>query len=293
MFYGIIVPNFGPYFHPRVMAERAKDAEAAGWDGFFLWDHLLFGTTPVVDPWIALAAISMKTERIRLGTVVTPLPRRRPSKLIRETVSIDHLSGGRLTLGVGIGNGPWEWEYLGEEPNQRVRGDMLDEFLDVLESAWSGQPFRHEGEHYTIMGDLPEGKAQFLPAPLQQPRIPIWVGGIWPNKRPFRRSARFDGVVPMKAGLDLGEMMTPSDLEEIVEYVKSYRTSDAPFDVVISGHTDGENLDEDSAKVRSYEEVGATWWLETIDAYSFGWRWEGDWPIETMNERIVRGPPNI
>src|SRR5687768_12960225 len=150
MRFGVSVPNFGAYGDARVLAALARDAEAAGWDGFFIWDHLLFGPVPVVDTWVALTAIALQTERIRIGPMVTPIPRRRLPKLARETVSIDHLSGGRLVLSVGLGGGPWEWEYLGEPSDLRSRASMLDEGLVVLSHMWSGEPFHHEGEHYRV-----------------------------------------------------------------------------------------------------------------------------------------------
>src|SRR5947209_17503121 len=148
MRFGVTVPNFGPYFQPRTLAALAAEAEAAGWDGFFLWDHVLFGDMPAVDPWVALSAIALATERIRLGPLVTPLPRRRPVKLARETVSLDHLSGGRLILGAGNGVLSWELDDLDEEADLRTRAAMLDEALAVLTGLWSGRPFSHQGAHY-------------------------------------------------------------------------------------------------------------------------------------------------
>jgi len=294
--YGVTLPNFGPYFDARRLAALAREAEEAGWDGFFLWDHVFFALFPHVDPWVALAAIAMSTERVRIGTMVTPLPRRRPLKLARETVSIDHLSNGRLTLGVGIGAFAWEWEHLGEVADMKTRGAMLDEGLELLTRIWSGEPVAHEGEHYTVhVRDLPgyEEPAHFEPSPLQSPRIPIWVGGVWPNKKPFRRAARWDGVTPIKQGegSDLVGPLRPSDLREIVAYVERYRTDNGPFDVVIAGHTEGRDRSRDAEIVASYGEAGATWWLESISPWDFGWTWQGPWPVEEMNRRIRAGPP--
>ncbi len=295
MQYGITVPAIGPLSHPRTLVEMAVEAEAAGWDGFFLWDHVLFGPAPAGDPWIALAAIAVSTDRIRLGPMVTALPRRRPWKLARETVTLDHLSGGRLILGVGIGAGPWDWDYLGEESDIRRRGEMLDEGLEILTKAWSGEPFSHSGKHYKVMGDLRDGSAVFLPPPVQVPRIPIWVGGTWPNLRPFRRAARWDGVIPVKAGMELGGMIAPEDLKEIADYTREHRPAgdDRFFDVVASGRTSGVDPEKDAKTISARQEVGATWWLETIDPLSFGWRWEGDWPVEDMRARVRCGPPRV
>src|SRR5437867_2328127 len=240
MQYGITLPNFGDFFDPRLLAQLAREAEQAGWDGFFIWDHVLLFPTPTVDPWVALAAIALATERIRIGPLVTPLPRRRPTKLARETVSIDHLSNGRLVLGVGIGAGPWEWDYLGEESDLKARGDMLDEGLELLTRLWSGEPVLHDGRFYRFRGDLGPNQPEiaptpFLPTPVQSPRIPIWVGGTWPRKPPFRRAARWDGVVPLIDGKAFGEYMTPDEVREVVGYIRQHRTSETPFDVVVSG----------------------------------------------------------
>lgn len=183
MKFGIYLPNFGTYGDVRALANLARDAEQSGWDGFYIWDHIAGEHMPIVDPWVGLAAAALQTERIRIGTTVTPLPRRRPWKLARETVSLDHLSGGRLTLGVGIGLGQAEWNDLGEQTDLKQRGAMLDEGLQVLTGLWSGEPFSFSGQYYQVK------EAHFLPKPVQQPRIPIWVGGFWPNKAPFRRAA--------------------------------------------------------------------------------------------------------
>ena len=164
MKFGIYLPNFGPYGDAHVLADLARDAEYAGWDGFFLWDHITGWKLPFVDPWVALTAIALNTQRMRIGTTVTPLPRRRPWKLARETVSLDHLSGGRLTLGVGIGGGEAEWDHLGEQPDLKVRGEMLDEALDILVGLWSGESFSYVGKYYQIT------EAHFLPYKLRDPR---------------------------------------------------------------------------------------------------------------------------
>ena len=166
MQFGLTLPNFGPYADARLLASLAKEAEAAGWDGFFLWDHVLFGDQPVVDPWVALTAVALATERVRLGPLVTPLPRRRPVKLAREAVTLDHLSYGRLVLGLGIGLLSWELGDLGEEPDLRTRAAMLDEGLAVLTGLWSGRPFSHHGRHYTVNALLPGASG---PAALRLP----------------------------------------------------------------------------------------------------------------------------
>jgi hypothetical protein len=296
MKYGIALPLFDAFFDSRLVAELASDAENVGWDGFFVWDHVLLWPTPIADPWVTLAAIALKTERIRLGPMVTPLPRRRPIKLAREAVTLDHLSSGRLILGVGIGDGPWEWDYLGEEPDQKRRGEMLDEGLDLITRLWTGEPYFHHGHYYRYHGDAgpadpTPGPTPFLPAPRQSPRIPIWVAGNWPNRPPFRRAARWDGVLPQRRGANFGQTLAPIDLAEVVGYVRARRATDQPFDVVVAGHTFGESVAADAGKIQPYAEAGATWWFEDISPWPFGWNWNGPWPVEAMIQRVRRGPP--
>jgi len=295
MRFGLTLPNFGPYADARLLASLAHEAEAAGWEGFFLWDHVLFGDQPVVDPWVALTAIALATERLWLGPLVTPLPRRRPVKLAREAVSLDRLSGGRLVLGLGSGLLPWELGDLGEEPDLRTRAAMLDEGLQVLTGLWSGRPFSHHGKHYTVHAQLPGASepAAFLPTPVQQPRIPIWLAASWPHHAPFRRAARWDGVAPIKAGLQLDEPLTADDLRAIVELIRRERGDLSGFDVVMAGATSGTDPAADAAIVAAYAEAGATWWLESIDPWRYGWAWRGGWPIAEMNGRIHRGPPRL
>jgi alkanesulfonate monooxygenase SsuD/methylene tetrahydromethanopterin reductase-like flavin-dependent oxidoreductase (luciferase family) len=293
MRYAVSVPPFADFFQPRVLAELAREAEHAGWDGFFVWDHVLLWPTPICDTWVALAAIALATEHIRIGPVVTPLPRRRPVKLAREAVSIDHLSGGRLILGIGSGAGPWEYEYLGEQPSPKVRGEMLDEALDLLARLWTGEPLIFDGRFYTFRGDLGPGRPDraptpLLPRPVQEPRIPIWVAGSWPIKAPFRRAARWDGVAPLKAGAGFGEPPTPEDTRAIAEFCAAHRTANTPFDILCGGHTDGP---ADTSVPRAHAANGATWWIEDISPWPFGWQWHGSWPVAAMRARIRAGPP--
>jgi len=191
MRYAVNVPNFAEYADVRAAAALAAEAEAAGWDGFFVWDHIVFAKEqrlPVADPWILLAAVALATERLRLGPMVTPLARRRPWKVARETVTLDHLSGGRLILGVGLGT-PAADEYgaFGEPTDPRVRAAMLDEALEVLTLLWSGETVSFHGEHFRL------DEVAFRPTPVQRPRIPIFVAGAWPRPPPRRRAVRGDG----------------------------------------------------------------------------------------------------
>src|SRR3954462_14132999 len=188
MRYGLSLPNLATYHDPRLTADLAHEAEQAGWDGFFLWDHVLWGfpeVQPGSDPYVMLTAIVMSTERIKTGALVTPVARRRPWKLARELTTLDQLSGGRIIFGAGIG-GDWFGDYgkFGEPPDDRIHGEMLDEGLAVIDGLWSGEPFSFEGQHYHIKD------AHFLPRPVQKPRIPVWLAARWPNKKPFRRAAQ-------------------------------------------------------------------------------------------------------
>lgn len=268
MKFAVNVAPAGEFADARVLANLARQAEEAGWDGFFLWDHVVIPwEEQLADPWIALTACALATSRIKLGTCVTPVPRRRPHKLARETATLDRLSGGRLVLGVGIGLFQQEFAGLGEETNERTRGDMLDEALDVLTGLWSGEKFSFEGKHYRITDQ------QFRPTPLQQPRIPIWIAGMWPNKRPFRRAAHWDGVIPIDPGL---QELTPDTFAEIIAYTRGHRTSDTPFDVSVGALSTGP---KDNARARAYAAAGVTWWHESINAERV--------------ERIAKGPPKL
>ena len=289
MYFAVHLPPTGNYAHVRTLATLARDAEGAGWDGFFLWDHVAFGLQApwAADPWIALAAIALTTQRIKLGPMVTPLPRRRPAKLAREAVSLDHLSGGRLILGVGIGGGAWEWDDLGEVADLQARGRMLDEGLEVLSGLWRAEPFSYHGEYFTVHETL------FLPPPLQAPRIPIWIAGNWPNRAPFRRAARWDGAFPLGKGLLFDQMLAPAEIAATGAYIRQYRSRGTPFEMAHWGITRGADPVADLARVAPYEAAGVTWWFENINPWRFGWQGDGAWPVEQMNERIRRGPPRI
>jgi len=288
MRYGVYVPNFGPYGDARVLADLAYEAEEAGWDGFFLWDQVSKTTlTPTVDPmvdtWIALTAIALRTRTILLGPLVTPLPRRRPWMVARETVSLDHLSAGRLIFGVGAGGGYYDFEALGEVSDAKVLAALLDEGLEVLTDLWSGEQYSHDGAAYHIT------EAQFLPRPLQSPRIPIWVANLWPSKAPLRRAARWDGIVPIGRDLPLAAMLSSEDMNEIVLSVASQPGYTTPFEFVHMGTTDGIDNALDREFVAAYQQVGVTWWVEKILPELWG-SWT-EWPLEAMRRRIRQGPP--
>jgi alkanesulfonate monooxygenase SsuD/methylene tetrahydromethanopterin reductase-like flavin-dependent oxidoreductase (luciferase family) len=281
MKFGISIPNFGDYFNVRKTAKLAREAEQSGWDGFFIWDHLLWSMhpAPVADPWVLLTAIALQTERIRIGPMVTPLSRRRPWKLARETVTLDHLSNGRLILGVGLGYFEQEeFGNFGEATEKRSRAAMLDEALEVLSGLWSGEPFRYEGKHYRV------GETQFFPAALQQPRIPVWVAGIWPNRAPARRAANWDGFFPIPHE---DRPLSPEEVRTIVAMMQENRPTGAnePFDIVVSGYSEGGGAQCDVDFIAPLRAAGATWYLEALDP----WRVDFDGALE----RIRRGPPQI
>ena len=288
MRFGVYVPNFGPYGDARVLAELAHEAEEAGWDGFFIWDQVSKTTlTPsvdaMVDPWVALTTIALRTRKILLGPIVTPLSRRRPWVVARETVSLDHLSNGRLIFGAGAGGGYFDFEALGEPSDAPRLAALLDEGLEVLTGLWSGEPYHHEGQAYHIK------EAQFLPRPLQSPRIPIWVAGVWPAKAPLRRAARFDGVVPIGHDLPITAMLSPQEVREIANYVAGQSGYTPTFDIVHMGITDGTDPVRDREIITAYQQAGVTWWIEKI-LPERGGSWS-NWPLEAMRERILQGSP--
>ncbi len=287
MKYGTNMPVFDAYADPNTVAQLARDAEAAGWDGFFIWDHILFDPhgLDVGDPWVVLAAVAAATERIAIGTLVTPLPRRRPWVLARQAVSLDHLSHGRLVLGVGIGD-PVDIEFgaFGEETDTKARARMLDEGLDIISGLWGGEPFSYEGSHYRL------AEMRFRPVPVQTPRIPIWVAGAWPNLAPMRRASRWDGVVPLRWEKPLG----PGNLQSILGYIGQFRTSSEPFEMVHTGSTPGDNPSRGAEVVAPFEAAGATWWIEDIGPERFRpFTYDASyvWPVEEMAERVRQGPP--
>ncbi len=283
MKYAIYTPNFGPYTSPADLADMARAAETAGWDGFFLWDHVAGWPHAIFDPWVTLTAVALATTRLRFGCI-TPLPRRRPWKLARETASLDRLSGGRFTLIVGTGVGPAEWDDLGEETDLKKRGAMLDEGLDVLTGLWSGEPFSYTGEYYHVK------EMCFLPTPVQSPRVPVWVGGFWPNKAPFRRMARWDGMFPLFEEWEMDKVLPR--LREALAYVRAQRSDPAaPFEVAVTGVTPGDAPAVAAEMVGAYAEAGATWWLEGIAPYRLGLEFDAAWPLEAFYERIRQGPP--
>jgi alkanesulfonate monooxygenase SsuD/methylene tetrahydromethanopterin reductase-like flavin-dependent oxidoreductase (luciferase family) len=271
MRFGLYIPPFDELADPALVARLCAQAEEAGWDGAFVWDQVRWRepVAAVADPQITLAAIAAATERIRLGPMITPLARRRPAKVARETATLDRLSDGRLTLGVGLGSDEFASEYsiTGEELDDRKRARMLDEALGILQAAWTGEPVQHRGEHYTI------DAMRFLPRPVQRPGVPIWVAGFYGRSRPLRRAIRYQGFFPV--GIE-----HPDQLAEIsAELRRLGRETSAgaaePFDIAVE-------LDPGSDPA-PYAAAGATWGL-----VAFPWN-----PVSVDQVRgvIREGPP--
>jgi alkanesulfonate monooxygenase SsuD/methylene tetrahydromethanopterin reductase-like flavin-dependent oxidoreductase (luciferase family) len=290
MKYGVYLPNFGPYGDVHVLANLAQDAELAGWDGFFIWDHIAgWGfALDMADATVALTAIALRTRTIRFGALVTPLPRRRPHKVAREMASLDQLSHGRLIFGAGIGGGQDEWDHLGEETDLRKRGAMLDEALEVITSLWSGEVINFQGKYYRVQDTA------FVPRPVQQPRIPVWIAARWPHKAPIRRAMSWDGLFPLFESEGEHEL---AEINQCMAYVRQLREGiDTPFDLVYAGcpTTPAENLDLALATVSQYQALGFTWWLENINPYAIRCDSETDeWPLQAMHGRIMQGPPRL
>jgi alkanesulfonate monooxygenase SsuD/methylene tetrahydromethanopterin reductase-like flavin-dependent oxidoreductase (luciferase family) len=227
---GIFIAPFDELAEPGLVAELAASAEARGWDGFFVWDHIAYRepVRALADPWITLAAVATATERVTIGALVTPLPRRRPHQIARETVTLDRLSGGRLVFGVGIGSdrsGEFDQDRFGEEGDPRKRAELLDERLEKLRVYWEGE---------------------FEPRPVQQPRIPVWVAARWPHRRPLRRAARWDGLFPV-------ELPGPEALAELAAEVEELRGSLDGYELVVTNPAGTDPAPWNSA--------GATWCL--------------------------------
>lgn len=269
MKFGFVLPTGDS----RTAANAAYEAEQAGWDGFFVWEPI-WG----VDAWVSLAAAAMLTRQIRLGTMLTPLPIRKPWKLASETASVDRLSEGRLTLSVGLGATETGFANFGEVTYRKTRAELLDEGLDILTGLWRGQPFNYEGKHY----HLQQTTFELPPPPVQQP-IPIWVVGAWPRMKSMRRVLKYQGILPNKFNPDgtIGEL-TPEDVHAIKSFVTENRDPQTPFEIIAEGHTPGDDPGKAAEKVLPWQDAGATWWIEAL--------WENRDP-DHIWQRLKQGPP--
>jgi hypothetical protein len=270
--YGFYIPNFGYCGNPQNLLELAIECEGAGWDGFFIWDHLQYpDMEPAADPWVALSAIASHTSKICLGPMITPLPRREIVKLAREALTLDHLSDGRLILGIGLGYQALpEWSAFGHEQDAKVRGDMVDEGLQLLRALWSGDEVNHKGAHYTAVCDA-------WAKPKKKPSIPVWIAGQWPGKKPFRRAAKWNGVIPMARDQVEGGKISPSELTDLLALIDAEQMRSPKFDTVMIGMRPSET------DLRALSTAGATWWLEASGPWSLS--------FEEMKDQVRRGPP--
>lgn len=269
MQFGIEVVPFGPYSDPRLVVELAQAAEAAGWEAITLWDHVLFpyGTG---DPWVTLAAVAAATQRIKLCTDVSPLPRYSPHVLARTLIALDILSQGRVILGAGAGV---DFDFTPVDPttSPKRRAAILDESLAILAHLLAGEAVTYHGQHFSFES------VQLVPGPVQRPRIPVWIGGD--SKPAYRRAAQWDGWVIGTIDEQMNITLTPEQVGERVAAIRRHRTSDAPFAVAVTGAT----APDDHALPQAYTAAGATWWFECLFA-SRGTHAE-------MLARIEAGPP--
>jgi alkanesulfonate monooxygenase SsuD/methylene tetrahydromethanopterin reductase-like flavin-dependent oxidoreductase (luciferase family) len=281
MKFGLQLPNLGPFSDVHLLLQLAQDAEAAGWDGFFLWDHVAIPER-MADSMTMLAALAVTTQRMRLGVMVTAPSRRRPWKLARELTTLDHLSGGRIILGVGLGADDHDFEHVHEESDLKIRAERTDEALELMNLLWQREEVSYHGQHFQV------DELRFAPTPIQQPRIPIWVAGVYPNKAPFRRAARWDGVFPIHSH----GALAPKDWQAITQLLDLPGERFQNFERVHSGITKDQH---DYDAVEPYTAVGVTWWLEDISPVRVGWPlgdpWPEPWDVPTITSRIRQGPP--
>jgi alkanesulfonate monooxygenase SsuD/methylene tetrahydromethanopterin reductase-like flavin-dependent oxidoreductase (luciferase family) len=280
MQYGLVFPTTGVHLVPDLAAE----AEAAGWDGVFIPDSINIDPkfnagVPMEthDPWIVLAAVVLRTESIRFGTMLTAPSRRRPWKLARELTTLDHLSNGRLILSVGLGAlDDQGFGSVGEPVDRKTRVQLLNESLDILNGLWSGKPLNYTGKHFTI------DNVAFAPTPVQQPRIPIWIVGVWPHDRSMARAARWDGLITAKSSQSgVFDDITPEDIRAMKNWITEHRTATTPFDIVFESSTPAD--DSAASIAQPYSDAGVTWWLEAF--------WSPPNDPDAIRERIHAGPP--
>ena len=287
MRFSINIPNFGEFADAHTVARVATAAEQAGWDGLFLWDHVVHSKQerrgqPFGDPWMLLTAAALATSRIKLGPLVTPVARRRPEQLARQVATLDGLTGGRVIFGAGLG-APVADEFgsFGDETDLLVLAERLDEGLDLLTAYWSGERVDHEGKHYRV------DDVQLLPATVQRPRPPVWIAGYWPRKTPMRRAARWDGAVPLFHSANHGEAPPVDEVRDLVAYLRDQRGDrSTPYDVIVGGISPADPA-KSRALIEPLAEAGATWWDERqlISGTDF-------YRLEPVLRRIEQGPPS-
>jgi alkanesulfonate monooxygenase SsuD/methylene tetrahydromethanopterin reductase-like flavin-dependent oxidoreductase (luciferase family) len=268
----------------KFLMNMAKEAEDAGWDGFFLWDHLYFTWSPVAipDSWSILSAAAARTDKIYLGTNVTAVTRRRPQVLAKQLVTIDQISDGRVILGAGLGgsghqSGPGEdFTSFGEPADYKTLAKIADEALEVIIGLWSGEPLYFDGQFFKV------NQVSFQPTPIQKPRIPIWIGAI--KDQALRRAARYDGWVtggPCPSAGDKG--IDFKQLSEKMKLIKNFEEIPSSYEVVYAFEFPNNSMIE---YIEGAKDVGVTWMLDVISALRFG-------NSENVLEHIKRGPPEI
>jgi alkanesulfonate monooxygenase SsuD/methylene tetrahydromethanopterin reductase-like flavin-dependent oxidoreductase (luciferase family) len=277
MRFGVYSANFGALGDPRTLIDLALISEEAGWDGFFLYDHIVLlegRAVRTVDPWIVLAVVAERTGLL-FGPLITPVGRRQPWELAHQTIALNRLSNGRLILGVGLGERA-DHDAFGDVGSRAARGERLDEGLEILQRFWSGAPVSH-------MGSWRVTDARISPGPLS--RIPIWVAGRYGGRspRPVRRAARFDGFFPIYSSWDVDRLLQPAEFAEMVAAVRQARGGLADFELVTAGVSGAGDAGRDL--VAAFAEAGATWWLEVIEPRRAR--------LDALRERIAAGPPRI
>ena len=279
MRFGFVMPG-GTATEQLAMAELA---EASGWDGVFVWEAA-YG----VDAWTLLAAMAMRTQRVRLGTMLTPLPWRRPWKVASQAVTLDEVSGGRAILAVGLGAPDPVLGTTGEVEDRRVRAELLDEGIDLIAGLWAGD-LAYKGKHYDV--DLRARADLFdLAPPVQQPRIPIWCVGAWPRPKSMRRILRCDGLLPVTMGPEgAGPDNTPDGIREMVAWLDANGGRRPGFDVVMEGETPDDDPGAAAAVVQPWADAGCTWWLET----RWGGADDGEERLGHVKRRLEAGPPRL
>ncbi len=253
-----------PFTDPSVIVGVAVDAEAAGWDGVLVWDHLQWDThrgLEVHDPWAVLAAMAVRTERVMLGTAVTPLARRRPWVVAKQVTTLDHLSGGRAVLGVGLGV-PSDADFgaFGDEPNEKACAGILDDGLALLDGLLRGEAVNHHGPHFNV-------EAQLRPPPVQLPRPRIFVAGVYPHRKPVARALQWDGFFP----ISYPDLLVPEQIATYLEGVQRPSHWDM-YATLAPGHS-----------VAAFDAAGVTWLVDGV------WP-EGDW-VRDLQHRARAGPP--
>jgi alkanesulfonate monooxygenase SsuD/methylene tetrahydromethanopterin reductase-like flavin-dependent oxidoreductase (luciferase family) len=273
--YGLSLPTGGECGDPRFLVELAERAEAAGWDGIFPEDYVLYQgdpTMPTAPTWPVLAAIAVRTTRLVLGVEVTPIARRRPWNLAREVAAVDQLSESRAVLGVGLGDvgefvvADASFTHFGEELDSRRRAEQLDEGLEIVAGLWTGEPYSFRGKHYTV------DEVTFLPRPVQEPRPPVWIGGGYPHRRPIERALRWDGACLYNAAHGLLPPEAVADLRA--------RAGDRPWTIAVGGSGRREDWDAERQHIAAVRDAGADWWIEWVEPAA----------RDEMRHAVDRGP---